>query len=118
MSASASLILRRTEQITKLLNDDVDPFLSLQQAAKKSRVPLSTLSQAITDGKLESLVMPDQRRYVPWSEVQRYAAALRAKRAPKAHVLNRLAMLARMDEAQGLPKLLSEQHDRVSKNQA
>ena len=98
-------------QIMALLGSH-DPFLSLAQASRRAKIPLSSLSQAVSDGRLHALVMPDHRRYVAWSEVEQFVRNTRAKRAPKPYVLLRLAALAEGTEAQDLPADFATSHDR------
>jgi DNA-binding IclR family transcriptional regulator len=111
IQSAHSPAIKRVAQILALLSSD-DPFLSLSQAARKAKIPLSSLSQAVSDGRLHSLVMPDRRRYVAWSEVEAFVQRSRARRAPKPHVLLRLAALAQQPNAQGLPTDFATNHDR------
>jgi hypothetical protein len=48
------------------------PFLSLSQAARKTGVPVQTLSSAVHSGRLAALTMPDNRKYVPPQAVLDY----------------------------------------------
>lgn len=72
---------RDVRKIEALLGGD-DPYLSLKQAAQRSGVPLSTLSDVVRHGRVPALTMPDGRRYVRLSAVQTYAS----RRDVDAHV--------------------------------
>ena len=111
IQSAHSPAVKRVAQILALLSSD-DPFLSLSQAARKANIPLSSLSQAVSDGRLHSLVMPDQRRYVAWSEVEAFVRRSRANRVSKPHVLVRLAKLAEQYDTENLPSDFSANHDR------
>jgi hypothetical protein len=61
------------EQIEALL-EAKGPFLSLSQAARKTGIPLQTLSSAVHSGRLAALTMPDNRKYVHLETVLHYLA--------------------------------------------
>jgi len=101
---------QRAAHIRSLLTTN-DPFLSLAQAARKANIPLSSLSQAVTQGHIAALVMPDKRRYVAWSDVESFIQQSRRGRATKPHVLLRLAQLADQSGPEDLPTDFATNHD-------
>lgn len=68
-----SLNLPAIKHIEDLLQQK-GPFLSLSQAARKTGVPLQTLSSAVHSGRLAALTMPDNRKYVHLQEIVDYFA--------------------------------------------
>ena len=106
---------KRVTQIMTLLGTN-NPFLSLAQASRKAKIPLSSLSEAVTAGHVQALVMPDRRRYVAWSEVVQFAHTTRVKREPSAHVLLRLVALSKRFDAQDLPSDFALNHDKYIRN--
>ena len=104
----------RVAQIVALLGaTDNDPFLSLAQAARRAKIPLSSLSQAVTDGRVHALIMPDQRRYVAWSDVEQFVQRTRNGYVVKPHILLRLAALSNRPDTKDLPVDFSTNHDRT-----
>lgn len=102
---------QRAAHIRTLLSTN-DPFLSLAQAARRANIPLSSLSQAVTNGKIAALVMPDGRRYVAWSEVEKFMTHARNQRTAKAYILLRLAELSSQGEIEDLPSDFAANHDK------
>ena len=102
---------QRAEHIRTLLSAN-DPFLSLAQAARRANIPLSSLSQAVTNGKVAALVMPDGRRYVAWSEVEKFMTHARNQRTAKAYILLRLADISSQGEIDDLPSDFAANHDK------
>jgi hypothetical protein len=70
-TSEISSITPTIEHIEDLLQQK-GPFLSLSQAARKTGVPLQTLSSAVHSGRLVALTMPDNRKYVPLQAVLDY----------------------------------------------
>jgi hypothetical protein len=106
-----ALSAKRVKKILALLSAADDPFLSLAQASRRAKIPLSSLSQAVSDGRLPALVMPDRRRYVAWSEVEAFVRRVRGKNNPKPHILLRLAALSEQLDSTGLPSDFATNHD-------
>ena len=102
---------QRAAHIRTLLSSS-DPFLSLAQAARRAGIPLSSLSQAVTSGKVSALIMPDRRRYVAWSDVEKFVTHTRSHQAPKAHILLRLVELANQESVDNLPADFATNHDK------
>jgi hypothetical protein len=61
-----------TIEYIEFLLQQKGPFLSLSQAARKTGVPLQTLSSAVHSGRLAALTMPDNRKYVQLQTVLDY----------------------------------------------
>lgn len=102
---------QRAAHIRTLLSAN-DPFFSLAQAARRANIPLSSLSQAVTNGKIAALVMPDGRRYVAWSEIEKFMTHARNHHAAKAYILLRLADLSSQGEIGDLPSDFAANHDK------
>jgi excisionase family DNA binding protein len=102
------------EKLQRVLGGD-DPLLSLAQASKRLGVPLSTLSDAVRNGRLPALTMPDERRYVRQSVVRAYVARQSKSRLPQDRdddALLNIAALADGERSRGLmPSDFAKQHD-------
>ncbi len=101
---------QRAAQIRTLLSTS-DPFLSLAQISVRTKIPLHTLSRAVSGGRLQALIMPDGRRYVAWSDAEKFSTELRIKQGQKSYVLLRLAELSAKQKIQDLPSDFSTNHD-------
>ncbi len=101
---------QRAAHIRTLLSAN-DPFLSLAQAARRANIPLSSLSQAVTNGRVSALVMPDGRRYVAWSDVEKFMTHARNHHTAKAYILLRLADISSQSEIEDLPSDFAANHD-------
>ena len=56
--------------------------------------------------------MPDGRRYVAWSEVEKFMTHARNQRTAKAYILLRLADISSQGEIDDLPSDFAANHDK------
>ena len=85
----------------------------LAQAARRAKIPVSSLSQAVTDGRVRALIMPDPRCHVAWSDVEQFVQHTRNGHAVKPHILLHLAALSNRPDSKDLPADFSTNHDRA-----